>query len=147
MHFGEKVKLARRQMGLNRKELATLAGVAEKSLYSYEQRGRMPRQDVIRKLAQTLSVSVSYLLNDDEQDPRRNIENEAFVASVREEFGARGARQAEQALGQVAALFAGGELDEEAEDIFFQKFTEIYMASKAKAREKYTPRRRRRSIE
>ena len=44
-------------------------------------------------------------------------------------------------LGRVNSLFAGGELDEDAKDVFFQAIMSVYMDSKKTAREKYTPKK------
>ena len=44
-------------------------------------------------------------------------------------------------LGRVNTLFAGGELDEDAKDVFFQAIMSVYMDSKKTAREKYTPKK------
>jgi len=143
MVFGEKVRQTRESKNITRKELAERAGVAERSIYSYEMLGAMPRQDILRKLAATLQVSVSYLINNEETDPQRDIDRELFISEVRGEYGSRGVRQAQVAMDQLAALYAGGELDENAKDEFFRLFTEIYMASKTQSKEKFTPKSRR----
>ena len=40
-------------------------------------------------------------------------ENEAFITEASEQFGNRGAKQAQQILEQAAAMFAGGSLTDE----------------------------------
>ena len=42
---------------------------------------------------------------------------------------------------KAGALFAGGDLDEDAKDVFFQSLMEVYLDSKKNAQEKYTPKR------
>lgn len=54
MTFGEKVKEARLAMNLSQTELAQLTGISERSLYTYEQLGTLPRKSNIRKLAEAL---------------------------------------------------------------------------------------------
>lgn len=73
MTFGEKVKEARLAMNLSQTELAQLTGISERSLYTYEQLGTLPRKSNIRKLAEALHISVSYLLDDEETDKQSRI--------------------------------------------------------------------------
>lgn len=134
MTFGEKVKAARSAMNLSQTELAQLTGISERSLYTYEQLGTIPRKSNIRKLAEALHISVSYLL-DDQKD-----ENMLLTES-REQFGAKGAKEAQEVLGRVSSLFADDDLDENAKDVFFQALMTVYMDSKKTAREKFTPKK------
>ncbi len=87
-------------------------------------------------------MTVAYLMDDDETDKMKNIGEEMFIANAREEYGYKGAREAQAALESVSALFAGGELSEESKDIFFQSLMEVYLESKAEAREKFSAKSR-----
>ena len=122
MTFGEKIKEAR------------LA-------YTYEQLGTLPRKSNIRKLAEALHISVSYLLDESETDSQSHIDQDMFILEAKENFGSKGAKEAQEVLGRVNSLFAGGELDEDAKDVFFQAIMSVYMDSKKTAREKYTPKK------
>ena len=64
-----------------------------------------------------------------------------FLAEAREQFGAKGAKEAQEVLGRVSSLFAGGDLDEDAKDVFFQASMAVYMDSKKNAKEKFTPKK------
>ena len=64
-----------------------------------------------------------------------------LLIGVKENFGSKGAKEAQEVLGRVNSLFAGGELDEDAKDVFFQAIMSVYMDSKKTAREKYTPKK------
>ena len=141
MTFGEKIKKARLAMNLSQTELAQLTGISERSLYTYEQLGTLPRKNNIRKLAEALHISVSYLLDEDETDTQSQIDNDIFIMEAREKFGSKGAKEAQDVLGRVNSLFAGGDLDEEAKDVFFQAVMAVYMDSKKNAREKFTPKK------
>ena len=141
MTFGEKIKEARLAMNLSQTELAQLTGISERSLYTYEQLGTLPRKNNIRKLAEALHISVSYLLDEDETDTQSQIDNDLFIMEAREKFGSKGAKEAQDVLGRVNSLFAGGDLDEEAKDVFFQAVMVVYMDSKKNAREKFTPKK------
>ncbi|MFP3152929.1 helix-turn-helix domain-containing protein [Lachnospiraceae bacterium ZAX-1] len=142
MTFGEKVRQARIALNLSQTELADKTGLSERSLYTYEQTNTMPRAGNIKKLAEALNVSVSYLLDEEESDNQKNIDQDLFLVNVKNEFGYRGAREATALLEKASALFAGGELDDEAKDVFFQSLMEVYLKSKAEAREKFTPKMR-----
>ena len=131
MTFGEKVKEARLALNLSQAELAQMTGISERSLYTYEQLGTLPRKNNIRKLAEALHISVSYLLDDEETDSQSHIDEDMFLAEAREQFGAKGAREAQEVLGRVSSLFAGGEL----------ALMAVYMDSKKNAREKFTPKK------
>ena len=141
MTFGENIKEARLAMNLSQTELAQLTGISERSLYTYEQLGTLPRKNNIRKLAEALHISVSYLLDEDETDTQSQIDNDIFIMEAREKFGSKGAKEAQDVLGRVNSLFAGGDLDEEAKDVFFQAVMVVYMDSKKNAREKFTPKK------
>ena len=141
MKFGEKIKHIRLEQNLSQSELAEKTGISERSLYTYEQMGIMPRSGNIQKLAEALNVSVGYLLDENEINTDKNINQELFLANVKSQYGNRGVREATEVLERAAALFAGGELDEKAKDIFFQSLMEVYLESKQEARQKFSPRK------
>ena len=111
MTFGEKLKNARLAMNLSQSEMAEKSGISERSIYTYEQTGTMPRSGNIRRLAEVLNVSV--------------------------------AKEAAEILSRASALFAGGELDDSAKDMFFRSLMEVYLESKEEAHDKFTPNRSR----
>ena len=139
MTFSEKVKNARIVMNLSKTELAEKVGVSERSLYTYEETGTRPRKAVLHRLAEALNVTVAYLMDDEETDRQKNIDAELFLANAKNQFGAKGAREAQAVIDRATALFAGGELEEEAKDIFMQSLQEVYLESKAEARAKFSP--------
>ena len=142
MQFGEKLINARKTLNLSQTELAEKVGVSERSLYSYEQTGVAPRKGVLIKLAQALGVTVAYLMDDGETDRYANIDAELFLANAKNQFGVKGAREAQEIRDKARALFAGGALEEEAMDIFMKSLQEVYLESKAEAREKFGARKR-----
>lgn len=142
MTFGEKIKSARIALNLSQIELAEKAGVTERSIYSYEQTGTFPKSAVLKKLAGALNVTVSYLLDEEENNQHSIIDQESFIANARKGYGYRGAREAREVVSRAAALFAGGELDSEAKEVFFQSLMEVYLESKAEARQKFSSKRR-----
>ena len=87
MTFGEKVRSLRKEKKMSQQELASMVGVSYRTIRSWEVEGRFPKQNVLyQKLADALQCDVSYLMS----------ENEAFITEASEQFGNRGARQAQQ---------------------------------------------------
>lgn len=142
MTFGEKLKTLRLSLNLSQSELAEKTGISERSLYTYEQTGTLPRSSNLRKIADALRVSVSYLLDENETDQNKNIDHDIFITRTKNEFGYRGAKEASELLTRASALFAGGELDDEAKELFFQSLMEVYLESKQEARKKFSPKKR-----
>lgn len=143
MTFGEKLKNARLAMNLSQSEVAEMTGISERSLYTYEQTGVLPRSGNIRKLAEALQISVGYLLDEEETDTTKDIDHDIFIANAKNEYGYKGAKEATDILSRASALFAGGELNDSAKDLFFQSLMEVYLESKEEARAKFTPKRAR----
>ena len=54
MTFGEKLKELRLKLNYSQSELAEVTGISERSLYTYEQLGAIPRRGNINKLAAAL---------------------------------------------------------------------------------------------
>ena len=142
MTFGEKLMNARIARNLSQLELAEKVGISERSVYNYEQAGTFPRTAVLRKLADALHVSVAYLMDEGETDKAKNIDEELFLANAKNEFGYKGVHEAQAVLERASALFAGGELEDEAKEIFFQSLMEVYLEAKSEARDKFSPKRR-----
>jgi len=142
MTFGEKLLKARLALNLSQTELAEKIGVSERSIYSYEQTGVFPRHAVLNKLSEVLKVSVAYLLDDSEVNEQKNIDHDYFIAFAKKEYGYKAAKEASELLTRASALFAGGELEDGAKDVFFQSLMEVYLESKAEAREKFGTKKR-----
>ena len=142
MTFGEKLKTVRLSLNLSQSELSEKTGISERSLYTYEQTGILPRSNNLRKLAEALNVSVSYLLDEEETDPNKDIDHDIFIANSKNQYGYKGAREATELLSRASALFAGGGLDDEAKELFFQSLMEVYLDSKQEARNKFSPKKR-----
>ena len=142
MTIGEKLRAARLALNLSQIELAEKVGITERSIYNYEQTETFPKPPILRKLADALGVTVTYLMDEDETEKQSNLEHEMFIANARNEFGYKGAKEAADVLSRASALFAGGELEDGAKDLFFQSLMEVYLESKAEAREKFSPKKK-----
>ena len=131
MTFCEKVKTLRKTKDMSQTQLAQAIGVSLRTVGGWEKEGRYPKQhELYQKLADTLGCDISYLMT----------EEEAFITEATEQFGSRGARQAQQILEQAAAMFAGGELSDEDKTAFMDEIQMLYLDSKKRAK-KFTPKK------
>lgn len=142
MNFSEKLRETRLSQDISQSELSMKTGISERSLYSYEQGISLPRSGNIKKLADALCVSVSFLLNDDEPPTENSSIQDYFILQAKNKFGKKGLNEAQLLLKQATVLFAGGELDESEKDIFFQSLMEVYIESKTEAHHKFSPKKR-----
>ena len=141
--FPEKLKRARKEKEMNQTELAHAVGLTQRSLTNYECGRAIPRPSTIRKLAEILGVTVEYLTNDATDDPNAKRVEEAQIAEARSKFGNKGAREASDLLNRSVALLAGGTIDQEAKDAFFQALMTAYVTAKNEASATFTPKSKR----
>lgn len=134
MKFSEKLRAARIKARFSQVELAKRVGITERSLYNYEMNDRIPKIDVVKRIADELGVTVDYLMADGTEQP---TSQQFFLDNVREDFGSKSVREAQALLERTTAMFAGGELDQDAKDAFFESLTQAYFLAKNKAKEKY----------
>ena len=131
MTFGEKIKNLRKAKNLNQTQLANAIGVSLRTIRGWEIEGRYPKQhELYQKLADILGYDVSYLMTEDV----------SFVTEATEQYGSRGAKQAQQILEQAAAMFAGGELSDDDKTAFMDEIQMLYLDSKKRAK-KFTPKK------
>ena len=142
MKFGDKLKKARLALNMSQLELAEKMELTERSIYNYEQSSTFPKPALLNKLAETLNVTVRYLLDDEKINIQNKLDQETFFASAKKDYGSKGEREARDVISRAAALFAGGDLDDHAKEIFLQSIMEVYRESKDEAREKFSPKKR-----
>ena len=131
MTFGEKIKNLRKSKNLNQTQLANAIGVSLRTIRGWEIECRYPKQhELYQKLADILGCDVSYLMTEDV----------SFVTEATEQYGSRGAKQAQQILEQAAAMFAGGELSDDDKTAFMDEIQMLYLDSKKRAK-KFTPKK------
>lgn len=138
--FAEKVKDARAALGIKQSELGQLVGVSTNTIYLYEKGSKKPRATTMKKLADALQVSVTFLSDDTCDDPMKNMEQDNYIEEARKRYGAKGARQAAALTEELTGLFAGGDLSEEDMDAMMKAVQEAYWIAKEKNR-KYTPKK------
>lgn len=131
MTFGEKVKKARKELGLTQTELGEMIGVSRRAVTSYETDAALPRtKDTYYKLAEALKVDVNYLLT----------EGDVFVLEAGEKYGARGRRDAKALVEELTGLFYNGEMIEEDLDELMLAIQKAYVIAKENTR-KYVPKK------
>ena len=137
MTFSDKVKRTREVKKLTQRQLADRVGVSQRTIASYESGGAMARSSTLLRLAEALGVSVDFLKNDAITDPTYGIEKMPYVEEARERYGPKAAKEMDTLLEQNVALFAGGELSQEAKDDFFQAVMKAYLTCKEEARKTF----------
>ena len=131
MTFGEKVQNLRKAKNMSQTQLADAIGVSLRTVRGWEIEGRYPKQhDFYQRLSDVLGCDVSYL----------TTEGESFITEATEQYGSRGAKQAQLILEQAAAMFAGGELSDEDKTAFMDEIQMLYLDSKERAK-KFTPKK------
>ena len=137
MTFSDKIKVSRELCNLTQQQLADKVGVSKRTIASYESTDARARSSTRRKLAVALGVSYDYLANDEITDPQQGIEKMTYIETARQQFGNKAANEVDELLERNAALFAGGELSEEAKDAFFTAVTKAYLECKEQAKKTY----------
>ncbi len=123
MKFGEKVRLARSQLGLSRDALAELTGLSKRSIAYYELDGKLPKQRAtVERLARALHTTPRELMD----------ESAEFVLQAGEVYGEQGQREAQKLVKQIKSLYAGGTLKEEDIDAMMLAIQDAYWLAKKK---------------
>ena len=137
MEFNEKIRNARMAKGWTQKDLAQATGMALRTIQNYELGARLPKKrDTYLALAKALDINEDVLLDD----------NASFVLRANERYGSRGARQAWDMVADIAAMWSGGEMDEEDIDSIMQAMQEAYWEA-MKNNRKYRPKKYRKGEE
>ena len=139
MELGEKIKVARLAIKMSQIDLAKAIGVTPRAIQYYESGTKQPKNaTTVIKLAKALGVGTDYFMST-EQLEMANKQDE-FLETAKEMYGSRGKAQAQLLLNRTAALFAGGDLEEEDQENFMRAMTEIYFEAKEKAHKRYSPK-------
>lgn len=137
MTFSDKIKRSREVKGFTQQELADRVGVSKRTIASYESTDARARSSTMRKLAEALDVSLDFLARDEITDPQYGMEKKQYVEAVRGTYGDKGAKEMDELLERNIALFAGGELSEEAKDDYFAAIMKAYLKCKDEAKKTY----------
>ena len=123
MAFAENLKEKRAQSGLTQAELAMKAGVTARTIQNYELGTRKPGNMVIvQRIADALGTTTEQLLSS----------GETLVVAAHERGGARAAKDINELVSEVAGMFAGGKLSDDALDGAMRALNEAYWIAKDK---------------
>lgn len=76
--IGERISKVRKELNLSQRELCKMADITEVSLSRYENGSRMPKAEVLARLADVLNVSTDYLIGvTDEKTILNSMSNNA----------------------------------------------------------------------
>lgn len=87
-------------------------------------------RSIYHKLAELFHTEENYFLNEDEE----------FLLSAAEKYGAKGAKQAQALVDEVSGLFAGGNIADEDLDVMMKALQDAYWIAKEKNK-KFTPKK------
>jgi transcriptional regulator with XRE-family HTH domain len=135
MTFSEKLKALRAKERISQRELGEAIGISTRSIASYEGGESYPNFEQLPKIASYFGITIDSLMSNEE----------VFVARAYEQGGRRGAVQAAALVDEVAGLFAGGRLTDQDMDAAMKAIQDAYWVAKEESRQKYTPKRYRRS--
>lgn len=131
MAFKDRLRDMRVQTGITQKGLASAVGITERSIQNYELGTRKPNNmEVVQKIADALHTTTEYLLGSEG----------TFIIEAHEKGGAKSARDVNELVSEVTALFAGGTLDENAKEGVMAAINRAYWDAKEKNK-KYTPKK------
>jgi transcriptional regulator with XRE-family HTH domain len=137
MLFKDKGKEQRGRLGLSQKQLAEKAGIGFRTIVTYESGKRFPQSAQLYKLAKALGVSTEYLKDDSIEDPQYGIDRMDYVEELRQTNGKKDAIDLEEMLKANQALFAGGEISDEAKIEYFNAIVQAYVECGAAAKAKF----------
>ena len=131
MDFAQKLKDLRTEKDLTQEELAKKSGISLKTISRYELGETLPRtKKYYEKLATALDVDKDYFFSQDTN----------FILNIREQFGYKGAKDAEELVNGMIGLMAGGDLAEEDKTTILNAMQEAFYMAKMENK-KYTPKK------
>ena len=133
MNFNEKVRDARARLGLNQKDLANKSGISVRMIAAYEKGSSFPQAARLYKLAEALEVPIEYLRDDDAQLDFSGSEKTLSHRHA-DTNDSDTDMDLEKMLADNRALFAGGMIDDEAKDMYFQALMRAYLECKDAAK-------------
>ncbi|MDO4833194.1 MAG: helix-turn-helix transcriptional regulator [Clostridia bacterium] len=128
MPFSENLRFLRESKGLTQREVAEAVDINLRTLQNYELGKCFPRKEAVAaKLAGFYNVPLSHLLSP----------GDYYVLDAAKHGGTKAERELSKILNELSALFAGGRLTPEDEELVMKTLVEIYWDSKERAKEIY----------
>jgi len=136
--IGDKLKALRLSKQITVAALSRASGLTDRAIRYIENNERTPSIDAVKKLSSALEVGTDYFIDDDIF--QEAMHQEEFLAKAKELYGSKGKSQAANLLGQVRALYAGGELSDEERETFRDEMEAIFWDAKEEAK-RFTPKK------
>lgn len=131
MNFAQQLKDLRKEKNLTQEELAKKTGISLRTISRYELGDTLPRtKKYYEKIAEALDVDADYFLSQEAN----------FLIDARNEFGYKGAKDAEELVNEMIGLMAGGELPDEDKATILDAMQEAFYMAKLENK-KYTPKK------
>ncbi|NLD17920.1 MAG: helix-turn-helix transcriptional regulator [Tissierellia bacterium] len=131
MNFAQQLKDLRKEKNLTQEELAKKTGISLRTISRYELGDTLPRtKKYYEKIAEALDVDADYFLSQEAN----------FLINARNEFGYKGAKNAEELVNGMIGLMAGGELPDEDKATILDAMQEAFYMAKLENK-KYTPKK------
>jgi len=131
MNFAQQLKDLRKEKNLTQEELAKKTGISLRTISRYELGDTLPRtKKYYEKIAEALEVDADYFLSQEAN----------FLINARNEFGYKGAKDAEELVNGMIGLMAGGELPDEDKATILDAMQEAFYMAKLENK-KYTPKK------
>ena len=122
MKFGEKVRYARRQLGLSREALSEITGISVRAIAYYELEGKLPKQRAyVEALAKAFGVDAAQLTDDG-----------AELTLGGDSDAEQGRREAQRIVKQIKALYSGGSLNRKDIDAMMLAIQDAYWIARRK---------------
>ena len=140
--FAENLRKYRAKAGLTRDQVAVACGISSRTMINYENGTRVPFADTAAKMATLFGISVEELLGIDLSEVKKarpaDLAKEHALDRMKSLYGNKGLAMAQNLFDGTVALFAGGTLTKEDEEIFITEMQQLLMEVKEERREKYT---------
>ena len=134
MGFKERLKEKRLEAGLTQVELAEKVSVTPRTIQNYEMGTRRPgNMKIVGDMAAALGTTADYLLTSADR----------YTVEAQEKGRSQAARDIQALVGEVAGLFAGGQLSEDAMEGAMRALNDAYWRAKEKNK-KYASHKSRR---
>jgi len=131
MKFGQKLKILREERGLTQEDLSKMIGVSSKTISRYESGESKPRYPrIYDDIAEALEIDKLDLLSSED----------AFILSIKEQFGSYDANYASDLVNGMVGLMAGGDITDDDKRVILETLQEAFIISK-KENKKFIPKK------
>ena len=81
MTIGQRIKHLREQHGMTQSELASIAGVTDKAVSTWENGVNIPRMGVLQRMADYFNVTKSYIMGEDDDGDTKLVSGKAHASA------------------------------------------------------------------